>query len=115
MKLTRTEKIWLALAAVFYLLYNIPGVPAYGDSVGTLVHAALTIIPLWIVVYVGTAKVYRIYRVRDDSPELADGFDAASFWAAAEQTVQLAEISLVAHEARNATDLDLDPKGGNRA
>ena len=67
MKLTKTEKIWMIVTLIFYVLYNLPGVPPYGESVPTLVHAALTVIPLWIVVYVGLSRVYKIYKLRDDT------------------------------------------------
>lgn len=64
MKITKTEIIWLALTVLFYVLYNIPGIPAYNDARGLLIHAALTVVPLWICVYVGLAKVLRKYRLK---------------------------------------------------
>lgn len=67
MKLTRTEKIWLAVVIVFFALYNIPGVPAYGDSVGCIIHGCLTVVPLWIASFVGFRAVNRIYRLKEDS------------------------------------------------
>ncbi len=72
MKVTKTEKIWLVIVAAFYLLYNLPGIPAYNEAVPTLVHAALTVIPLWIVVYVGMHRVYKIYALREDMDEEGD-------------------------------------------
>lgn len=65
MKITKTEKIWLAVVIIFYACYNLPFVPAYGLARATIVHAAVTLIPLWIAIYVGFAKVCRIYRLRD--------------------------------------------------
>lgn len=67
MKLTKTEKIWMIVTTVLYILYNLPGVPPYGEAVPTLVHAALTVLPLWIVVYIGLSRVYKIYKLRDDT------------------------------------------------
>lgn len=67
MKLTKTEKIWMIVTAVLYILYNLPRVPPYGEAVPTLVHAALTVLPLWIVVYIGLSRVYKIYKLRDDT------------------------------------------------
>ena len=67
MKLTKTEKIWMIVTAVLYILSNLPGVPPYGEAVPTLVHAALTVLPLWIVVYIGLSRVYKIYKLRDDA------------------------------------------------
>ncbi len=64
MKITKTEKIWLLVVTVFYLLYNLPYVPAYNDPNGMLIHGALTIIPIWVAVYVGMHKVYKIYKLK---------------------------------------------------
>ena len=64
MKITKAEKIWLFLTVLFYVLYNIPGIPAYLDARGLLIHGALTVIPLWICVYVGLFKVLRKYRLK---------------------------------------------------
>lgn len=65
MKITKTEKVWLGLTVLFYVLYNIPGLPSMGSSGGMLIHASLTIIPLWIVTYVGMAKVYKVYKIKE--------------------------------------------------
>ncbi|MCI9121129.1 MAG: hypothetical protein HFG00_06340 [Oscillibacter sp.] len=67
MKITKTEKIWLALTVLFYVLYNLPGVPPYGQAVPTIVHGLLTVLPLWVIVYIGLARVYKIYTLRDDN------------------------------------------------
>ena len=64
MKITKTEKIWLALVVLFYLLYNFPGFPEYNDSVTTIIHGALTVIPIWVICYVGLVIVNRKYRIR---------------------------------------------------
>ena len=64
MKITKAEKIWLFLTVLFYVLYNIPGIPAYLDARGLLIHGALTVVPLWICVYVGLFKVLRKYRLK---------------------------------------------------
>lgn len=66
MKVTKTEKIWLIATVVFYVLYNLPGVPPYGQAVPTIVHGLLTVLPLWIIVYIGLSKVYKIYALRED-------------------------------------------------
>ncbi len=65
MKITKTEKIWLAAVFIFYICYNLPFVPPYGHAKATLIHAMITLVPLWISVYVGLVKVCRIYRIRD--------------------------------------------------
>lgn len=61
MKLKKSEKLWLIAVIGFYFLYNIPHFPAYGDTHGTLIHAVLTLIPLWVFVYVGMFKVFSEY------------------------------------------------------
>lgn len=64
MKLTKTEVIWLALTVFFYVLYNLPGIPGYYDAHGLMIHALLTVLPLWICVYIGLVKVFRKYRLK---------------------------------------------------
>ena len=64
MKLTKTEIIWLVLTILFFVLYNLPGVPGYYDEKGLIIHALLTVLPLWICVYVGLFKVLRKYRLK---------------------------------------------------
>ncbi len=54
-----TEKWWLIMVVLFYLLYNIPYFPEYGDSQAALWHGALTLIPLWIIVYAGLFRLNR--------------------------------------------------------
>ncbi len=72
MKVTKTEKIWLAVVVVFYLLYNLPGVPPYGQAIPTIIHGVLTVVPIWIIVYIGLARVYKIYKLRDENDKMAD-------------------------------------------
>jgi hypothetical protein len=69
LKITKAEKIWLALVFLFYVLYNLPGIPAYLDQSATIVHACLTLIPLWIVVYGGMILVYRKYPIRKENED----------------------------------------------
>lgn len=64
MKLTKIEKRWLGATVLFFVLYNLPGVPAYGDAHGLLLHALLTVLPLWICVYVGLYFVLRKYKLK---------------------------------------------------
>ncbi|QDR82514.1 hypothetical protein [Sporomusa termitida] len=65
----KTEKWWLGLTVLFFTLYNIPGLPAYGNANAALWHGALTIIPLWIVVYGGMAVLSRQRRLRQITPQ----------------------------------------------
>lgn len=69
MTFTKTEIRWLFTVIVFYVLYNLPFVPFYESPVGTLVHALLTLIPLWISVYIGLIKVTRTYDSLDKKKE----------------------------------------------
>lgn len=73
MKITKFEKIWLVLTVIFYILYNLPGVPKYGDGNGTIIHALLTVLPIWILGYYGMYKINRIYELREDPDEEEKG------------------------------------------
>lgn len=64
MKITKAEKIWLFLVVLFFILYNLPGVPSMGDEKGMFIHALLTVVPLWIITYAGMAKVYKVYKLK---------------------------------------------------
>lgn len=57
MKIKKSEKIWLGSVLFFFIMYNIPFLPAYNNVAGTLIHGVLTLIPLWICVYVGLFKL----------------------------------------------------------
>lgn len=61
----KTEKVWLILVVLFYVLYNLPGVPAYGDTKGAVIHAVLTVVPLWIIIYVGMAKIFKQQKLKE--------------------------------------------------
>lgn len=67
MKVTKTELIWLLSTALFYVLYNLPGVPALLDARGMGIHALLTVAPLWVITYAGMTKVYNEYKLRDQN------------------------------------------------
>ena len=59
MKLTKAEKIWLAVVVIFYILYNLPFFPKYYMPKATIIHMLITIIPLWIAIYIGFFKICR--------------------------------------------------------
>ena len=65
MKITKTEKIWLAVVIIFYVCYNLPFVPEYNNAPAAIIHGMITLIPLWIAIYVGLFKVCRIYKLKD--------------------------------------------------
>ena len=52
MKITKTEGIWLIITTILYIAYNIPGVPPYNQPTATLIHAALTVLPIWVITYI---------------------------------------------------------------
>jgi hypothetical protein len=68
-KYKTTEKWWLGLVVLFYALYNFPGVPAYGDAHGALLHGACTILPLWIISYAGLIILTKQRKLKKN-PEL---------------------------------------------
>lgn len=59
MKLTKAEKIWIAVVVIFYILYNLPFFPKYYMPKAAILHMIITIIPLWIAIYVGFFKICR--------------------------------------------------------
>lgn len=61
----KTEKWWLALVILFYVLYNLPGVPPYGNAHAAIIHGALTIIPLWIIIYGGIFILHKQRRLKE--------------------------------------------------
>ena len=65
MKITKTEKIWLVAVIAFYICYNLPFVPPYGHAKGAIIHGLVTLIPLWISIYLGLYKVCKIYKLRN--------------------------------------------------
>ena len=69
MRVSKGEKIWIILTVIFYVLYNIPGLPAHGDQMGAMIHAILTVGPLWVVVFVGTKLIYKKYPLKDQKGE----------------------------------------------
>lgn len=72
MKLTKTEKIWLGTVALFYVLYNLPFFPAYGETIPALLHGALTLIPLWCSIYIGLFRVFREQPLKEKTEKMED-------------------------------------------
>ena len=64
MSYKKTEKWWLILVVLFYGLYNLPGVPEYGNAKAALWHGALTIIPLWIIIYGGLFLLFKQQKLK---------------------------------------------------
>lgn len=65
MKISKTEWIWLIITAVLYIAYNLPGVPAYEQPIATIIHALVTVLPLWVLSYVFLPKVFKMYKIKD--------------------------------------------------
>jgi len=61
----KTEKWWLGLVVFFYLLYNLPGFPPYGDPIAAIWHGIFTLVPLWFVIYYGLFKLLRSRKFRE--------------------------------------------------
>lgn len=59
MKLTKAEKIWIAVVVIFYFLYNLPFFPKYYMPKAAILHMIITVIPLWIAIYIGFFKICR--------------------------------------------------------
>ena len=54
------EKVWLICVVIFFFLYNLPGVPEFGDARGALIHGAITVGLIWIACYAGLYAVYKL-------------------------------------------------------
>lgn len=67
MKLTKPEKIWLICVIVFFFLYNMPFFPAYNHSKATIIHALLTVAPLWFCVYFGLVRICRKFKLKREN------------------------------------------------
>ncbi len=80
MKLLKTEKLWLILGIAAYLFYNIPGLPAYHDFRGAVIHNILAFVLIWGINYYFFFKVCKIYKPRkpDQDEKAAAGKTAAT-------------------------------------
>jgi amino acid permease len=65
----KTEKWWLGLIVLFYVLYNLPGVPKYGDPHAAILHGVLTVLPIWIVCYAGLIILNKQRRLKEVDAE----------------------------------------------
>lgn len=66
MKISKNERIWLIVVVVLYILYNFPGFPAYHQPVATVIHGFITVVAIWIAVYIGLGKVYKEYPLKEE-------------------------------------------------
>ena len=69
MVITKFEKIWLAIIVVLYVLYNIPGFPKYGDAMGCLISGLILVGGIWVAIYIGMAKLYKVQALNEDAEE----------------------------------------------
>ena len=72
MKVTKKEIIWLCLSLLFLVLYYMPGLPAYLDSKGLLIHGVLTLIPFFLVSWIGNAMINKLYKLRDEKHQTSE-------------------------------------------
>lgn len=90
MKILKIEKWWLILGLGVYALYNIPGVPAYGDARGAVIWNILGFVLMWSINYIFNAKIEKIYKPAKTSEEFQQenyAMDAARAKAEAESMV----------------------------
>jgi len=66
MKIGRTEKCWLAAVLLFWVFYNFPGFPAYGDIKGCIIHGIISFVGTFLSVFVGCKLVEREYPLKED-------------------------------------------------
>lgn len=69
MVITKFEKIWLAIVVALFVIYNIPGFPAYGDAMGCLVGGLIIVGAIWVVIYVGMNKLYKVQALNEEEDE----------------------------------------------
>ncbi len=69
MKLLKIEKWWLIVGFAPYIIYNIPGIPAYGDLKGAIVWNVASVILIWSINYGFNAKICKIFRPRKTTEE----------------------------------------------
>lgn len=69
MRITKTEKIWIALTVIFYIIYNIPGFPKYGDQVGAMLHGVILLVAMWLTVFIGAKMVYKLYPLKEQKED----------------------------------------------
>lgn len=68
-KRRKKELLWLIGVVLFYVLYNLPMVPKYGDAKGMIIHALVTLVPLWIIVYAGFFAVCKAMPIKDEDSD----------------------------------------------
>ena len=76
MKLLKIEKWWLIIGIILYAIYNIPGVPAYGDARGAIIWNILAFLLMWTANYWFNARVNKIYKPRKTTEQfLAENYE----------------------------------------
>lgn len=81
MKIGRTEKCWLAAVFFFWVFYNFPGFPAYGNETACIVHGLISFIGTVLSVYIGcklTEKEYPLIEDEEQDETAEDNTPAAS-------------------------------------
>ena len=92
MKFLRVEKWWLIIGIGLYALYNLSGVPAYGDAKGAIIHNLVFFAAMWICNYAFNAKICKIYKPAKTTEEFLKEnaeIDRARAEAAAKEDAEL--------------------------
>ena len=69
MKLLKIEKWWLIIGIGLYILYNIPGLPVYGDAVGAIIWNIVFFAAMWATNYLFNAKISKIFKPRKSTEQ----------------------------------------------
>ena len=69
MKIGRTEKCWLAAVFFFWVFYNFPGFPAYGNETACIVHGLISFIGTVLSVYIGCKLTEKEYPLIEDEEQ----------------------------------------------
>lgn len=99
MKFLRVEKWWLIIAIGLYVVYMMPGLPAYGDAKGAVIHNLFFFAAMWICNYGFNAKISKIYKPAKTTEEFLKEnaeMDRARAEAAAKEEAEL----IAAREAK---------------
>ena len=71
MKIGKTEKIWIIAVAIACLIFYFPGLPAYGDETGCIVHGLISLVLIWGSVYIGCKRVEKEYPLKKEEKDIS--------------------------------------------
>ena len=73
MKIGRTEKIWIVSVLFFWVFYNFPGFPAYGNVKGCIIHGLISFVGTFLTVFVGCKLTEREYPLKEEDEDEEGG------------------------------------------